>query len=617
MDYKKIGLKCGIEIHQQLDTNKLFCNCQTSMEREPKDEIARKLRAVVGELGEVDPAAAQEVMKNKNFVYKAYEDETCLVETDSEPPHDPNPDALHLTLTVSGMLNCEIPNEVHVMRKTVLDGSVVSAFQRTALLGLDGWLKSSEGKIGITNICLEEDAAQILDKIDGTTVYGLDRLGIPLIEIGTSPDIKTPEQTKEVAQRIGMILRSTGMVKRGLGTIRQDINVSIKDGARVEMKGAQNLNLIPVIVKHEVERQLNLVALKNRLKSLGFRLLKPRIYDFTKEFRELKSPIMKNKKVFGMVIPKFEGLFSYKLTTERTFGKEIVAYVRANTDSKGYMHSDEAEKHALEEGFERVKKKVKTNKGDGIVIVSGDEKSSRKVLNVIVDRINQVLIGVPEETRKVLDDGNTEYMRPLPGAARMYPETDILPIEIGEKYLKNIMKNLPETWDRMIKRFMKQYELNNELSRQVVNSGLGKSFEEIVRIGVKPKLVATTITLGLRDIRTREAVPIEKIRNEHVFETFKAYKADRIQKENILDVLKKIAQNPNEDMEHIIKGFQSRGMTEDEVRAIVLETIKQKPGILKKDRPEKIYMGLVMARVKGKAPGNLVMKVLQEELKKA
>jgi glutamyl-tRNA(Gln) amidotransferase subunit E len=274
------------------------------------------------------------------------------------------------------------------------------------------------------------------------------------------------------------------------------------------------------------------------------------------------------------------------------------------------------EKYGLEKHFDELRKELKAANGDTLIIVSGDEETSRRTLEAITERVNQLLVGIPGETRKALIDGNTEYLRPIPGAARMYPETDIIPIIITNNHLAEIRKNLPETWDSMIKRFMKKYKLNNELARQVVNSGLGRSFEEIAGIGVDPKLVASTITQGLKDLKSREAVPIEEIRDGHVLETFRAFKAGRIQKQSILAVLAKCARNPDEDMVHVIKGFESRGMTEDDVRKIVLQVIKEKPQLLKKDRPEKVYMGLVMARVRGKAPGNVVMKVLSEEIKR-
>ncbi|MCK4714219.1 MAG: Glu-tRNA(Gln) amidotransferase subunit GatE, partial [Candidatus Aenigmarchaeota archaeon] len=240
-DYRKLGLKCGIEIHQQLSTRKLFCDCPSSLDGKPKGEIVRSLRAVAGELGDVDAAALHEVLTGKSFAYQVYPCESCEVELDEEPPHDLNSEALDIAPVVATLLKCDVPDEIHVMRKQVIDGSNTTGFQRTAIVGLDGRIETPSGDVGVTNLNLEEDACQILGRKDKTVTYGLNRLCIPLIEIGTTPDIRTPEHAKEVAARIGMILRSTGKVMRGLGTIRQDVNVSVRGGARVEIKGAQDL----------------------------------------------------------------------------------------------------------------------------------------------------------------------------------------------------------------------------------------------------------------------------------------------------------------------------------------------------------------------------------------
>ena len=233
MDYKKLGFKCGIEIHQRLDTNKLFCDCSSSMQEEPCGEVKRKLRAVPGEMGEVDPAALYEYLRNRNFIYKVYPSESCDVELDEEPPHEVREEALEISLQVAKMLDCEVPEEIHPMRKTVIDGSNPSGFQRTMLVGLDGELETSEGSVGIENLCLEEESAQILNQEGNTVAYGLNRLGIPLVEIGTAPEIKNPTHAKEVAEKLGNMLRATGRVQRGIGTIRQDVNVSIENGARI------------------------------------------------------------------------------------------------------------------------------------------------------------------------------------------------------------------------------------------------------------------------------------------------------------------------------------------------------------------------------------------------
>src|SRR3989338_8905671 len=269
MSYKESGLKCGIEIHQQLEGKKLFCSCPTTLRDDPPDfTITRKLRATAGESGEIDVAAAQEQTRGKTFIYHGYNDTTCLVETDSEPPHDLNKEALLTALQFSQIAGATVSPVVQVMRKTVVDGSNTSGFQRTALIARNGMLTTSQGEVGIINISLEEDSCKIISETAEDKSYSLDRLGIPLIEIGTAPDIKTPEQCQEAAKKIGMLLRSLPGVKRGLGTIRQDVNVSIAGGQRIEIKGAQDLRLLPLLVELEAKRQQELLKIRDELKSV-------------------------------------------------------------------------------------------------------------------------------------------------------------------------------------------------------------------------------------------------------------------------------------------------------------------------------------------------------------
>ncbi|HLE07885.1 MAG TPA: Glu-tRNA(Gln) amidotransferase subunit GatE [archaeon] len=266
-DYEKIGFKCGIEIHNRLATRaKLFCECPARFSNsEPTLTIMRKLRPVAGELGKIDAAAAHEYLRDKTFRYQIFRDTTCLVEIDEEPPHELNPEALEICLQVAKLLRAEIPEEIHVMRKTVIDGSNTAGFQRTALVGTNGILETSLGPVRIENISVEEESAGIVEKGEGFSVFRLDRLGIPLVEIGTAADIKSPEHAAEVAEKLGALVRSTGKSQRGLGSIRQDVNVSISGGARVEIKGFQALEEISKIIHGEIERQRSIVASGGRV----------------------------------------------------------------------------------------------------------------------------------------------------------------------------------------------------------------------------------------------------------------------------------------------------------------------------------------------------------------
>ena len=265
-DYNKLGLKIGIEIHQRLNTKKLFCNCDSILrEDNPHITIRRKLRAVAGESGAIDIAAKHEMSKDMLFEYEGYNDTTCLVEFDEEPPHNINENALNIVLQITKMLNAKPVDLVQVMRKTVVNGSNTSGFQRTALVAQNGVLETSKGTVKIDTVCIEEESAKDIKQEGNVRTFRLDRLGIPLIEIATAPDIKDPEHCRETAEKIGLILRSTGKVARGIGTIRQDLNISIEGGNRIEIKGAQDLDLIPNWIENEITRQQGLIEIKEKL----------------------------------------------------------------------------------------------------------------------------------------------------------------------------------------------------------------------------------------------------------------------------------------------------------------------------------------------------------------
>ena len=261
-------MKVGLEIHQQLDTHKLFRKCESKLSENVKFKVKRYLHPVAGESGKIDIAAEFEKAKRKYYIYEVT-DNSCLVELDEEPPHLINEEALKIALDIAESLNMQVLPIIQVMRKTVVDGSNTSGFQRTLLLAVNGYVEINGKKIGIETLCLEEDAARKIEEKENYIVYRLDRLGIPLVEITTAPDIDNPELAKKVAEKIGLILRLTGKVKRGLGTIRQDINVSIPEGEKIEIKGVQELKLIPEIVKNEVERQKKLLEWQKEVKKRG------------------------------------------------------------------------------------------------------------------------------------------------------------------------------------------------------------------------------------------------------------------------------------------------------------------------------------------------------------
>ena len=352
IDYEKVQLKGGVEIHQQLNTGKLFCTCPCKIIPNDKldKQIQRRLRFSLSESGDVDKAAYDEFRKGKLNVYKYNNEIACLVDLDEEPPKGPNKNALSTAIRVSEMLNLKFFDEIQFMRKLIIDGSITSGYQRTAMLGFGGFLETSFEKVEINGVNLEEDACRAIERQDDKNIYSLDRQGIPLIEITTGPQIKNPQEGLEVAQLIGNLLRSFPETKRGLGSIRQDLNVSIKNGARVEIKGAQNLKLIPEIIKSEVKRQIIHLSIIEELKNRSIN--KNNFSDFTTHditslFKKSESKVIssnlkdKNSKVLAVKLNKFKDILGTLMQEDYRFATEISDRNKKHFPQvKGLFHLD-------------------------------------------------------------------------------------------------------------------------------------------------------------------------------------------------------------------------------------------------------------------------------------
>jgi glutamyl-tRNA(Gln) amidotransferase subunit E len=604
MDYHKIGLKSGIEIHQQLEGKKLFCNCPTKLrDDDPNFEIRRKLRAVAGEHGEIDIAAAQEQLKNKTFVYQGYNDTTCLVETDSEPPHEINQDALYTTLQFCKIVNANISPIVQVMRKTVVDGSNTSGFQRTALISRGGQIETSEGIVKIDNISLEEDACKIISENSEEKVYRLDKLGIPLIEIGTAPDIKTPEQCLETSKKLGMLLRSLPGVKRGLGTIRQDVNVSIKGGARIEFKGVQDLKMIPTIVELEVKRQMELLKIKEELRNV--RLNELRIVELTTLLQDCESKIVKktiedNKKIMGIKLHNFKGLIGRELQPKYRVGTEFSGRAKAKAGVGGVFHSDELPNYGItEQDVKRINKKLGCTPQDGFVLVAEEEKKAKVALQAVHQRAEELFTGVPKEVRKDLPDGTSKYMRPIPGADRMYPETDVPLIKPNTNEIE-----LPELLEEKIKRFQKMFRLSADLAQFIARSDKLNLFEELVKkhMGIKPAFIAETLTSTLLEIKRKHNLDITKISEDNLRELFQYLSEDKINKDNVVNVLIDMINNKFD-----LKNYQSA--SSDEIEKEIKQIVESN-----KNAPMGALMGICMKQLAGKASGKQISEILKKLL---
>jgi glutamyl-tRNA(Gln) amidotransferase subunit E len=611
LDYSKIGLKCGIEIHQRLETHKLFCDCPSAMiEDESKTEvkkIVRQLRAVAGETGDIDVAARHEMEKGSYFVYHYYPQTNCLVELDEEPPHPMNTDALKTVLQVCKMMDAHIVDEVQVMRKTVVNGSNTAGFQRTALVAVNGHIDVGGARIGVPTISIEEEAAKDITKgvdADGRQFveYGLDRLGIPLIEIGTDPDIKTPEQCMQVAEHIGMILRSTGKVARGLGTIRQDVNVSVRDGARIEIKGAQDLKMIPTLVEYEARRQLALLEIKKDLEKRKPAFEKIKSKDLTSLFKNTECKFV-NKAIaggataLGFTLPGFSGLLGKETQPGKRLGTELSDYAKAKTGIGGIIHSDEDLKkyNFSDKEIESVKKELSV-KDEAFVIIVAEKNTAESAMQHVIERVKLCLNCVPREVRKANPDGTTTYMRPMPGAARMYPETDIPPIKPDVKGIEKV-ELLTEKKERF-----KEIGLAEDLARDISKSGKNELFESFVEKfpNVKPAFIAETMISAPKNVKRKYNVDVSLIKDFDFEKIFSLLNDGKLSKDSIEEVMLKICKGEKVDYSKYAP------MKEADIEAELKKIIKES-----KELEFNALVGKAMGTLKGRAEGKKIIEMLK------
>ena len=620
MDYKKLGFKAGLEIHQQLDTHKLFCGCPSVITEDIDYFFERVLRPTQSELGDIDKAALLEAKRKRRFLYTASERSTCLVEADEEPPHLANREAVDIVLTIALMIDARIVDEIHFMRKIVIDGSNTSGFQRTALVAVNGRIKD----VCIPTIALEEDAARKIKEEKNLVNYGLDRLGIPLVEVATDASIKNPRHAREVAEYIGSIFQSTGRVKRGLGTIRQDLNVSIKNGARVEIKGVQSLSAISRVLEKEVLRQLDLIKIKEILQERKItreEILNSKVLEITDVLRRADSRIVKKSLEKGdsialaVLLPGFRGLL--KLGNSR-FGKELATHAKIASGIGGLIHTDELPGYGIsEEIVEEISKRLKLKKDDAFAICIGKKDVLKKAVEVIKDRAAKALDGVLEEVRRALPDDTTEYMRPLPGAARMYPETDVPPIRVKKDYLDRLRKNLPELPEKKLERLKRKYTLNEEQIKQILLAGYEKDFEFIVKKFPKfENIVARTILNTIPELE-KEGVDAEKINLEMLLNVFSALKEGKFAKEGIPELLKYLSSNPRSSIDRAIKDCGLARIDLREVEKLIEDIISSRKDFITQRGVENSFnpiMGLVMQRLRGKVDGKLISDILKKKL---
>jgi glutamyl-tRNA(Gln) amidotransferase subunit E len=625
LDYEAIGLKVGLEIHRQLNTRrKLFCDCPTEV-RESRDQITfeRYLREAQSELGELDQAAQFESRKRRRIVYRMDRASTCLVEMDEEPPHMIDMESIEIALTAALLMDATPVDEIHVMRKIVIDGSNTAGFQRTCIVAMGGRVTVDGHEIPIQTITLEEDAARLLNTSRGYVEYDLTRLGIPLIEVATAPVIASPEMAVRVAKAVGDILRATGRVKRGLGTVRQDLNISIKGGALTEVKGVQELELIDDVIENEVKRQLHLIEIAKNLRSR--RLAKPpqqfHPVDVTTIFESTQSKILrrsleKGGRVMALLLPGFAGLLSMESHKGLRLGSELAAYARAWAEVEGIFHTDELPAYGISaDEVASLRKFMGAGVDDAVIFVADEERVAVEALRAVHERALMAMDGVPSETRAAKPDGTTVYLRPRPGAARMYPETDIPPLPIDEEYLGKIRSRLPETLEMQAQRLAAQYGLSHQLVWELIDREQLSLFQEIVeKTGVAPTVVAVTLTETLTSL-LREGVKIDRLDDQSVLEVFKALGEGLFSKELLRDVLQRVAENPQADVKNILTSMGLTGYDMEEVRGYVIRLVEENKNSLGDEKIMKRLMADLMKRYRGRVDGGVLHGILAEVIR--
>jgi glutamyl-tRNA(Gln) amidotransferase subunit E len=626
LDPEKIGLKVGLEIHQQLNTRtKLFCSCEKFEENDFRYTIYRRLRPTQSELGEVDPAARFEFAKGLTIKYDVGQYSACLVEADEEPPHPLNTEAIRTALIIALALNSQTVDELHVMRKIVIDGSNTTGFQRTLIIALGGELKVGDKQVGVQTICLEEDAARLIAEAKGVREYSLDRLTVPLVEVALAPVTGTPKDIQEIALTLGRLLRSTRLVSRGLGTIRQDINVSVQGGAVVEVKGVQKLDLLEKIVEYEAQRQIGLISIKEELEK---RDLSPDVFnvkpiDVTTLFKETESTVLQRALKHGDHIKAIPlkgtaGLLGLEPYPDVRLGRELADVARF-FGLGGLMHSDELPGYGVTGSeIDMLRQHLNLMVQDGFLLLSGEDRRLHQACEAVLQRMREAFHGVLAETRGATPDGKTRFIRPRPGAARMYPETDIPPIPLSEDFIETLKTDVPKPWSEQINEYVSKYSLSRKLALQIYDSPHLEIFEQIsAETNVPPSFIAATLTETLVNL-SREGLDTSMLTDNLLKSLFSTLDKGRISKEAVPDILGLILRREAGGVEEAAAKLGLTAISDQELLKVVQQVLTENKSFVeeKGDAAFSLLMGRVMAKVRGKADGKKISDLLQTELRK-
>jgi len=624
-DYDRIGFMSGLEVHQQILTEKkLFCQCPAGQFHKHDDydaELVRHMRPTLSELGEYDGTALMEFRTKKEIVYRIKHDTTCTYEVDDTPPFPMNIEALENSLEISLLSKLNIVGEVHITRKQYLDGSIPAGFQRTAIIGVEGEIELKNKKVRLIQLSIEEDSCREISDIGHIRTYKTDRLGMPLIETVTYPDFVNPDEVKEGCDYIRFLNRSTGKVRTGIGAGRQDVNVSCRGGSRVEIKGVAHTKWIPELSHNEAFRQWALLKIKDKLnKNITdtTNWLIDHILLDKNDFKNndiINSHFKINHKVVAVKLPHFYKILSHFVQPGKVFANEISERLKviACLDQPNMTHSEDLNPILTEDETINIFKKLKANKDDAFVLFFAPDEDIQTALETIEERCRMAFVGVPEETRKSFGNGTTIFERVLPGADRMYPDTDSAPIPLSEEYIETVRKRIPSD---IIDRYkqLKEWGIAEDTYTYIFSKNLYSLLEKIVKeLNISAKYIGTFLGHNLKFIEGHYK-SMDKFDYNSIFDLFKYIMDNNIKLQLAEAMIIELYQHPKMDFDSILQTIKFKRISEDEIIAQI-PFLKEKFQAIARKQGQEYEHKWIMGQLHYLAMGNIDLSKLSAIIK--
>ncbi|MCF8303436.1 MAG: Glu-tRNA(Gln) amidotransferase subunit GatE [Bacteroidales bacterium] len=620
-DYDRIGFKSGLEVHQQLKTaEKLFCHCPSGIYHDHDDydaELIRHMRPTLSELGEYDGTALMEFKTRKEIVYRVKNETTCTYEVDDTPPFPVNKEALEISIVISLLSRLNIVGEVHVTRKQYLDGSIPTGFQRTAIIGVEGDIPLRHKKVRLIQLSLEEDSCREISDVGHTRVFKTDRLGMPLIETVTYPDMVNPEEVKEACDYIRFLNRSTGMVRIGSGAGRQDVNVSCEGGTRVEIKGVSHTRWIPELTHNESFRQYALLRIRSMLNE---RIPEPKewemnyerldFHNFSFEYAPMKFAANSNYTFMAMNLPQFKGVLSHFTQPCKTFADDFTDRLKviACIEKPNMTSSEALEAVISDHDMEKIKKLLGAGEDDAQIIFWGPEDDMKTALETIEERARMAFEGVPRETRKSFEDGTTVFERVLPGADRMYPDTDTAPIPLDKHYIEELRNDLPQD---VIDRYhqLKKWNVPEDTYTYIFKRNHYPLIEKIINeLKFDPIFTGTFFGHRLKYVEGHYT-PSAEFDYSLIYDLFKFLKDNKLEKELAAKMLPVIYEHPKMDFDSVLNTINFKRLSRDEIISKIPFLHQKFDSIRHSEKPEN-ETAWIMGQLRRTATGNIPLNEL-------